>query len=319
MRVFVAGHKGMVGRALIESLRKNNNIEVFTQSRLQLDLLDSTAVEKYIRKNKFDQIYIAAAKVGGIIANRNFPADFILENLKIQTNILESAHSNDVDKVLFLGSSCIYPRLCKQPIKEDYLLSDYLEETNEPYAIAKIAGIKLCESFNRQYDRDYRSIMPTNLYGQNDNFHPENSHVIPGLINRIHEAKVGGKAEVIIWGSGNPKREFLHVKDMASASIFVMNLDKRIFNKQISPMLSHINAGTGIDISIKDLSKMLAKVIGFHGKLVFDKSKPDGTPRKLLNVSKLNKLGWKSSISLEDGLSSTYQWYKENIDKIRES
>ena len=242
MRIFVAGHKGMVGSALVQSLRKNSNIEVFTQPRSRLDLLDLTAVKKYFKENKFDQIYLAAAKVGGIEANRSFPVDFILDNLKIQTNILESAHIYDVNKVLFLGSSCIYPKLSKQPIKEDYLLSGYLEQTNEPYAIAKISGIKLCESFNRQYGRDYRSIMPTNLYGPNDNFHPENSHVIPGLINKIHEALVNNKKNVVLWGSGNPKREFLHVKDMASASIFVMNLEKKIFYDQIlglSKCLAH--------------------------------------------------------------------------------
>lgn len=319
MRVFVAGHNGMVGSALAQSLRKNNNIEVFTQPRSRLDLLDLISVKKYFKEKKFDQIYIAAAKVGGIEANRSFPADFILDNLKIQTNILESAHIYDVNKVLFLGSSCIYPKLSKQPIKEDYLLSDYLEQTNEPYAIAKISGIKLCESLNRQYGRDYRSIMPTNLYGPNDNFHPENSHVIPGLINRIHEALINNKESVVIWGSGNPKREFLHVKDMASASIFVMNLEKNIFYDQTTHMLSHINVGTGIDITIKDLSQMIAKIVGFKGKLVFDQSKPDGTPRKLLDVSKLHKLGWKSSINLETGLMETYKWYKENINKIRKS
>tara|TARA_X000000950_G_scaffold264737_1_gene338281 strand:- start:338 stop:1297 length:960 start_codon:yes stop_codon:yes gene_type:complete len=319
MRVFVAGHNGMVGSALVQSLRKNSNIEVFTQPKSRLDLLDLIAVKKYFKENKFDQIYLAAAKVGGIEANRSFPADFILDNLKIQTNILESAHIYDVNKVLFLGSSCIYPKLSKQPIKEDYLLSDYLEQTNEPYAIAKIAGIKLCESFNRQYGRDYRSIMPTNLYGPNDNFHPENSHVIPGLINRIHEAFMNNKKNVVIWGSGNPKREFLHVKDMASASIFVMNLEKKIFYDHTKHMLSHINVGTGIDITIKDLSQMIAKIIGFKGELVFDQSRPDGTPRKLLDVSKLHKLGWKSSINLETGLVETYQWYKENINKIRKS
>lgn len=319
MRIFVAGHKGMVGSALVQSLRKNSNIEVFTQPRSRLDLLDLTAVKKYFKENKFDQIYLAAAKVGGIEANRSFPVDFILDNLKIQTNILESAHIYDVNKVLFLGSSCIYPKLSKQPIKEDYLLSGYLEQTNEPYAIAKISGIKLCESFNRQYGRDYRSIMPTNLYGPNDNFHPENSHVIPGLINKIHEALVNNKKNVVLWGSGNPKREFLHVKDMASASIFVMNLEKKIFYDQTKHMLSHINVGTGIDITIKDLSQMIAKIIGFKGELVFDQSRPDGTPRKLLDVSKLHKLGWKSSINLETGLLETYKWYKENINKIRKS
>ena len=260
---------------------------------------------------------LAAAKVGGIHANNEYPAQFIYENLMIQSNIIHAAHLSDVQKLLFLGSSCIYPKFSEQPMQESSLLTGILESTNEPYAIAKIAGIKLCESYNRQYGRDYRSVMPTNLYGPNDNFHPENSHVIPAMMSRFHNAVIKGQEEVVVWGSGTPMREFLHVDDMAAASIHVMNLDSEIYSLSTNPMLSHINVGTGIDCTIKELAETIANVTGFKGKLIFDSSKPDGAPRKLMDVSRLNGMGWHHSISLEKGLTDTYSWYKINMEKAR--
>ncbi len=317
MRIFVAGHKGMVGSALLKVLNQDSNNEILTQSRSQLDLLQQNDVNKFFKNNNIDQVYLAAARVGGILANNTYPAEFILQNLKIQNNILESSHLYDVNKVLFLGSSCIYPKFSEQPIKEESLLSGSLESTNEPYAVAKIAGIKVSESFNRQFGRDYRSVMPTNLYGPNDNFHPKNSHVIPALIDRIHHAKISKQNEVIIWGSGKPKREFLHVDDMADAAVFIMNIQKDIFEKEVPPMMSHINIGTGEDVSISLLASKISEVVGFEGELIFDDSKPDGAPRKLLDVSKLKKLGWSSKIKLEDGLLHTYKWYLKNIKLLR--
>ena len=263
-------------------------------------------------------MYLAAAKVGGIHANNTYPADFIYENLMIEANIIHAAHVSGVQKLLFLGSSCIYPKHAEQPMKEEALLTGTLESTNEPYAIAKIAGIKLCESYNRQYGRDYRSVMPTNLYGPNDNFHPDNSHVIPAMMRRFHEAKLAKANEVIVWGSGKPMREFLHVDDMAAASIHVMELDNDTYRNNTQPMLSHINVGTGVDCTIRELAETMQRVVGFEGNLVFDSSKPDGAPRKLMDVSRINKLGWKASIILEEGLGQTYKWYLSNLGFVRD-
>ncbi|WP_019616967.1 GDP-L-fucose synthase [Psychromonas ossibalaenae] len=309
-RIFIAGHNGMVGSAICRQLQHNNDVELVLRSRNELDLTNQQAVLNFFEHENIDQVYLAAAKVGGIVANNTYPADFIYENIMIECNVIHSAHLANIQKLLFLGSSCIYPKLADQPMAESALLTGRLEETNEPYAIAKIAGIKLCESYNRQHGRDYRSVMPTNLYGPNDNFHPENSHVIPALIRRFHEAKVNGDKLVVVWGSGKPKREFLYVDDMASASIHVMNLQKESYDKNTEPMLSHINVGTGIDCTIKELVDTLATVVGFKGKIKFDISKPDGAPRKLMNVERLKSLGWSYSTPLTDGLETTYQWLK---------
>ncbi|CAH8182260.1 GDP-L-fucose synthase [Vibrio aestuarianus] len=311
-RVFIAGHNGMVGSAIVRQLINDENIEIITRSRKELDLTNQQAVLAFFQTEKIDQVYLAAAKVGGIVANNTYPADFIYENLMIQCNIIHSAHLAGIQQLLFLGSSCIYPKLAEQPMSESALLTGTLEETNEPYAIAKIAGIKLCESYNRQYDRDYRSVMPTNLYGAFDNFHPENSHVIPALLRRFHEAKLNGDKEVIAWGSGKPMREFLYVDDMADASIHVMNLDKTTYDENTEPMLSHINVGTGVDCTIRELVETVAKVVGFEGGVKFDSTKPDGAPRKLMNVDRLKSLGWEYSVSLENGLELAYQWFLQN-------
>jgi GDP-L-fucose synthase len=316
-RVFVAGHNGMVGFALIRQLGAKKNVELVTRSRAELNLLDQSAVQAFFQQENIDQVYLAAAKVGGILANNTYPAEFIYENLMIEANIIHAAHMSDVQKLLFLGSSCIYPKMAEQPMKEESLLTGTLEPTNEPYAIAKIAGIKLCESYNRQYGRDYRSVMPTNLYGQNDNFHPENSHVIPAMMRRFHEAKAVGAKEVVVWGSGKPMREFLHVDDMAAASVHVMNLDDETYQTNTQPMLSHINVGTGVDCTIRELAETMKRVVGFEGELVFDTSKPDGTPRKLMDVSRLKALGWEAGKSLELGLAQTYQWFLENQETFR--
>lgn len=317
-RVFVAGHQGMVGSALVRKLKLEPNVEVVTQPRASLNLTNQNSVVDFFAAEQFDEVYLAAAKVGGIHANNTYPAEFIYENLMIQSNVIHAAHNSDVQKLLLLGSSCIYPKLAEQPIAESALLCGELEPTNEPYAIAKIAGIKLCESYNRQYGRDYRSVMPTNLYGPNDNFNPENSHVIPALLRRLHEAKLAGLSQVVAWGSGEPMREFLHVDDMASASIFVMNFDKSAYQAVTQPTLSHINVGSGLDCSIKELTETVAKVVGFEGRVVWDIAKPDGAPRKLLDVTKLHELGWKHSIDLEEGLKQTYQWFINNEGSIRE-
>ncbi|WP_272538183.1 GDP-L-fucose synthase, partial [Providencia sp. PROV193] len=315
--VFVAGHNGMVGSAIVRQLQNRSDIELITQSRSELDLTNQAAVDLFFKKNKIDEVYLAAAKVGGIHANNTYPADFIYENLIIECNIIHSAHKNNVQNLLFLGSSCIYPKLAEQPMSESELLTGRLEATNEPYAIAKIAGIKLCESYNRQYGRDYRSVMPTNLYGENDNFHAENSHVIPALMRRFHEAKLNNDKEVIVWGTGTPMREFLYVDDMAAASVYVMELDKETYQENTQPMLSHINVGTGVDCTIREMAETMAKVVGFTGNITFDSSKPDGTPRKLMNVSRLKDLGWSYSVDLESGLTQTYQWFLKNQQKFR--
>ena len=317
MKVYVAGHQGMVGSALVKTLEMSKQYQVVTASRKELDLLNQSAVMNFFKENEIDQVYLAAAKVGGIYANNEYPAQFIYENLMIESNVINAAHSANVDKLLFLGSSCIYPKFAEQPIKEEALLTGALEPTNEPYALAKIAGIKLCESYNRQYGRDYRSVMPTNLYGPNDNFHSENSHVIPAMMRRFHEAVLSGADEVVIWGTGKPMREFLYVDDMAAACVHVANLDEQTHAKHTEPMLSHINVGSGVDCTIRELAETLAQVTGFNGRLVFDSSKPDGAPRKLMDVTRLSSLGWRSTVSLLDGLDRTYLWYKANISSAR--
>ncbi|KMM80727.1 GDP-L-fucose synthase [Pseudomonas deceptionensis] len=315
--IFVAGHRGMVGSAIVRRLQTLGYTRIVTAGRDTLNLLDQHAVQAFFQEHKIDQVYLAAAKVGGIQANNTYPADFIYENLMIQANIIQAAHLNDVHKLLFLGSSCIYPKHAEQPMREEALLTGTLEPTNEPYAIAKIAGIKLCESYNRQHGRDYRSVMPTNLYGPHDNYHPQNSHVIPALLRRFHEAVQRGDEELVIWGTGTPMREFLHVDDMAAASIHVMELDDATYQANTQPMLSHINVGTGVDCTIGQLAITIAEVTGFTGKLTFDTSKPDGAPRKLMDVSRLKSLGWQASISLEDGLKDAYDWYVTNVQQAR--
>jgi GDP-L-fucose synthase len=316
-RIFVAGHNGMVGSAIVRQLETRGDVELVLRSRSELDLLDQHAVVAFFASENIDEVYLAAAKVGGIVANNTYPAEFIHQNLMIQCNIIHGAHLAGVQDLLFLGSSCIYPKLAEQPMKETALLTATLEPTNEPYAIAKIAGIKLCESYNRQYGRNYRSVMPTNLYGPHDNFHPENSHVIPALLRRFHEAKLTGLDEVVAWGSGNPMREFLHVDDMAAASIFVMELDQSTYADNTQEMLSHINVGTGVDCTIRELVETVAKVVGFEGSIAFDATKPDGAPRKLMNVSRLKDLGWQYSIDLEQGLANSYEWFLDNQDNFR--
>ena len=310
-RIFIAGHRGMVGSAILRKLALDPNVEIVTCNRTELDLTNQAAVDAFFAESSIDQVYLAAAKVGGIYANNSYPAEFIYENLMMEANIIHSAFRHGVKKLLFLGSSCIYPKLADQPMPEEALLTGSLECTNEPYAIAKIAGIKLCESYNRQYANthgiDYRSVMPTNLYGPGDNYHPENSHVIPALIRRFHEAKVNDAPEVVIWGSGTPKREFLHVDDMAAASIHVMNLDSDLYQQHTQPMLSHVNVGYGSDVSIAKLAVLIGKTVGYKGRITYDSSKPDGTPRKLMDSSRLNALGWQAQITLKEGLVSAYQ------------
>ncbi len=312
-KIYVAGHRGMVGSAIVRQLLAQGHPAdcIVTRTHAELDLTDQAAVQTFFAAEKPDQVYLAAAKVGGIHANNTYPAEFIYQNLMIQTNVVDAAFRNGVQKLLFLGSSCIYPKLAPQPMREDALLTGTLEPTNEPYAIAKIAGIKLCESYNRQYGKshgvDYRSVMPTNLYGPGDNYDPENSHVIPALIRRIHEAKVNHTPSVTVWGTGTPRREFLYVDDMAAASVFIMNMPKALYEQHTQPMLSHINVGCGHDITIRELAETIARIIGYAGDIVFDPSKPDGTPRKLMDSSRLNALGWKAQIRLESGLKAAYE------------
>lgn len=296
----------MVGSAITRQLLNNNNSDVVTALRSDLDLTNQSSVRKFFEHQRFDEVYLAAAKVGGIHANSSYPAEFIYENLMIECNVINAAHINGVQKLLFLGSSCIYPRLANQPMTESALLSGALEPTNEPYAVAKIAGIKLCESYNRQYGRDYRSVMPTNLYGPGDNYSSKNSHVIPGLIRRFHEAKINNEAEVLAWGTGQPKREFLYVEDMAAASVFIMNLPKEAYSARVSPTLSHLNIGSGVEITIEKLTQLIAKTVGFAGKITWDDSKPDGAPRKLLDSSQLHCLGFNKTTSLAKGLALAY-------------
>ena len=307
----------MVGSAIVRRLEGLGYSEIMTASRAELNLLDAAAVQEFFRANRPEQVYIAAARVGGISANNTRPADFIWDNVVIEANLIKAAHDNDVQRLLFLGSSCIYPKLAPQPLREDSLLTGVLEPTNEPYAIAKIAGIKLCESFNRQFGRDYRSVMPTNLYGPGDNFHPEYAHVIPALLRRFHEATQANASSVTIWGSGKPRREFLHVDDMAAASVHVMELDPEVYWSTASPMMSHINVGSGKDCTIAELAQLIAEVTGFRGSIEFDRSKPDGTPRKLLDVSRLQSLGWSAAISLPEGLKDAYAWFLDNQTDFR--
>ena len=316
-KIFIAGHRGMVGSAIVRQLEAKGYKNIITRTRSELNLICQKAVIDFFAKEKPDAVFLAAAKVGGIHANNTFPAEFIYENMMMECNVVHQAYIHGVQKLLFLGSSCIYPKLAEQPMAEAALLTGTLEETNEPYAVAKIAGIKLCESYNRQYGVDYRSVMPTNLYGPQDNFHPENSHVIPALLRRFHEAKLNGDKEVIAWGSGKPMREFLYVDEMAEASIHVMNLDKKTYEANTTPMLSHINVGTGVDCTIRQLVETVAKVTGFEGNISFDVTKPDGAPRKLMSVDRLKSLGWSGSVNLEDGLELTYQWFLDNQDDFR--
>jgi GDP-L-fucose synthase len=309
-KIYVAGHRGMVGSAIVRNLQAKGFTNIVTRTHSQLDLTNQAAVKSFFETEKPDQVYLAAAKVGGIYANNTFPAEFIYDNLMVQNNVIHQAFKSGVKKLLFLGSSCIYPKLAPQPMSEDALLTGKLESTNEPYAIAKIAGIKMCESYNRQYGQshgvDYRSVMPTNLYGPGDNYHPENSHVIPALIRRFHEAKVANAPEVVIWGTGTPKREFLYVDDMAAASVFVMHLDKQTYDSQTEPMQSHLNVGYGSDVTIAELATAVAKATGYQGKVSFDPSKPDGSPRKWMSSERLNNLGWTPKVNLEKGLQQAY-------------
>ena len=313
-KIYVAGHRGMVGSAIVRNLQAKGYTNIVTRTHVEMDLTDQAAVKRFFEKEKPDQVYLAAARVGGIHANNTFPAEFIYDNLMVQNNVIHQAFLNDVKKLLFLGSSCIYPKLAPQPMSEDALLTGKLEPTNEPYAVAKIAGIKMCESYNRQYGQshgvDYRSVMPTNLYGPGDNYHPENSHVIPALIRRFHEAKVANAPEVVIWGTGTPRREFLFVDDMAEASVFVMQLDKEIYNSQTKPMQSHINVGYGNDVTINELAHAVAKATRYSGKISFDPTKPDGAPRKWMDSDRLNQLGWSPKVNLEDGLKLAYSVFK---------
>jgi len=310
--IFVAGHRGMVGSAIVRRLQSLGTQHIVTRTHAELDLCNQAAVQAFFRQAQVDQVYLAAAKVGGIHANHTYPAEFIYQNLMMQANVIQAAHEAGVQKLLFLGSSCIYPKLAPQPMAEDALLTGPLEPTNEPYAIAKIAGIKLCESYNRQYKRDYRSVMPTNLYGPGDNYHPENSHVIPALIRRFHQAKQRRDAEVLVWGSGTPRREFLYVDDMAAASVHVMNLPPDVWQAQVQPMCSHLNVGSGHDHTIRELAQLVARVVGYTGSIRFDTTKPDGTPRKLMQSSRLHQLGWLPKVGLAQGLQQAYDDFQQS-------
>ena len=312
-KIYIAGHRGMVGSAIIRTLQSQGQTNFITRTHNELELTNQESVRKFFELEKPDQVYLAAAKVGGIHANNTYPAEFIYDNLMVQANVIDAAFNNGVKKLLFLGSSCIYPKLAKQPMSEDSLLTGTLEPTNEPYAVAKIAGIKLCESYNRQYGEshgvDYRSVMPTNLYGPGDNYHPVNSHVIPAMIRRFQEAKINNVPNVMIWGTGTPYREFLYVDDMAAASLFVLELDEMTYQANTEPMLSHINVGTGVDVTIREMAETMKRVVGFEGELVFDTTKPDGAPRKLIDVTRLTSMGWRYRVDLEEGLQKTYDWF----------
>ncbi|MBL3563676.1 GDP-L-fucose synthase [Rhodovulum sulfidophilum] len=316
-KVYLAGHRGMVGGAILRQLQACGETNIITRTQAELDLTDQAAVRAFMQAERPDVVILAAARVGGILANNSYPADFIYDNLMIEANVIHQSFTAGVTRLLQLGSSCIYPRAVAQPMAEDALLTGVLEPTNEPYAIAKIAGIKLCESYNRQHGTDYRSVMPTNLYGPGDNFHPENSHVLPALIRRFHEAAQSGAEKVVIWGSGTPRREFLHVDDMAAASLFVLDLPKADYDANTQPMLSHINVGSGTDISILELAQKVAAVTGYTGRIVTDLSKPDGTLRKLMDVSRLTQMGWSAQIGLDQGLAETYQWFLDNSETLR--
>lgn len=316
-KIYVAGHRGMVGSAIVRALAAKNLSNIVTRTHAELDLTNQADVRSFFETEQPDQVYLAAAKVGGIHANNAFPAEFIYQNLMMETNIIHEAWRHGVQKLLFLGSSCIYPKMAPQPMREDALLTGTLESTNEPYAVAKIAGIKLCESYNRQYGVDYRSVMPTNLYGSGDNYHPENSHVIPALIRRFHEAKVANAPSVSIWGSGTPKREFLYVDDMAAASIYIMNLDQITYNTHTQPMQSHINVGYGEDVTINELAHTISQTVGYKGSIIFDASKPDGTPRKWMDSTRLNALGWKPQVDLQLGLAKAYEDFITHANVLR--
>ena len=308
-KIYIAGHRGLVGSAIVRQLEERGFTNLLMRTHKELDLTNQTQVQNFFQQERPDYVILAAAKVGGIHANNTYPADFIYQNMMIEANVINSAYVSKVKRLLFLGSTCIYPKAVEQPMREDALLTDVLEPTNEPYALAKIAGIKLCESYNRQHGTDFRSVMPTNLYGVNDNFHPENSHVIPALMQRFHQAKVNNDAEVVVWGTGNAMREFLYVDDMATASLFVLELDEEVYQINTKPMLSHINVGTGVDVTIREMAETMKEVVGFEGKLIFDTSKPDGTPRKLIDVTRLENMGWKYSVDLKEGLEKTYRWH----------
>jgi len=311
-KIYIAGHGGLVGSAIVRQLESRGFTNLLMRTHKELDLTNQVQVQNFFQQERPDYVILAAAKVGGIHANNTYPADFIYQNMMIEANVINSAYEHKVKRLLFLGSTCIYPKAVEQPMREDALLTDVLEPTNEPYALAKIAGIKLCESYNRQHGTDFRSVMPTNLYGANDNFHPENSHVIPALMQRFHQAKIDNDEEVVVWGTGNAMREFLYVDDMAQASLFVLELDEETYKANTQPMLSHINVGTGKDVTIREMAETMKQVVGYKGKLTFDTTKPNGAPRKLIDVTRLSNMGWEYSIDLKEGLANTYKWY---IDK----
>ena len=308
-KIYIAGHRGLVGSAIVRQLEERGFTNLLMRTHKELDLANQAQVQSFFKREKPDYVILAAAKVGGIHANNTYPADFIYQNMMIEANVINSAYENKVKRLLFLGSTCIYPKAVEQPMREDALLTNVLEPTNEPYALAKIAGIKLCESYNRQYGTDFRSVMPTNLYGINDNFHPENSHVIPALMQRFHQAKINNDEEVVVWGTGKAMREFLYVDDMAEALLFVLELDEQTYRANTQPILSHINIGTGKDITIKEMAETMKEVVDYKGKLTFDTTRPDGASRKLIDVSRLSKIGWRYSTDLKDGLTKTYKWY----------
>ena len=317
-KIYIAGHRGLVGSAIVRQLEERGFTNLLMRTHKELDLTNQSEVQDFFKQENPDYVILAAAKVGGIHANNTYPADFIYQNMMIEANVINSAYENKVKRLLFLGSTCIYPKAVEQPMREDALLTDVLEPTNEPYALAKIAGIKLCESYNRQHGTDYRSVMPTNLYGINDNFHPENSHVIPALMRRFHEAKTNNNVEVVVWGTGNAMREFLYVDDMAQASLFVLELDEKTYQDNTKPMLSHINVGTGKDVTIREMAETMKQVVGFEGELTFDSTKPEGTPRKSIDVSRLSNMDWTYNVDLKAGLEKTYEWYLSQSRLLRE-